>query len=159
MSPHRAALILTTPNHPYSYFVYGAQAFLGVLLIVGVITVTALAELILLPVAGAIMAAGGFTALYSISATPVTLHKDPPLRLEQIAAWVIGGTNTLFGAALFAFYGWDLRVPLKVYVVGLAAACIYRAVQIRRQRYRLRQALADLAPASPTLAARPDPDT
>lgn len=158
MSPHRAALQITSPNHPFAYFVYGAQVVLGVLLAAGVITIISLERLLLLPVAGLIMASGGAVALYAITKIPKAVAKDPPLRLEQVAAWVVCSINAVFTVAMSIAYGVDTAVPTKVYAGGIAIVCLARAVQIRRQRRRLRAALAAMVPAAPQLAERRDID-
>lgn len=162
MSPHRA-LNLTTALHPFAAVVYGMQAVLGVTLIFGLVGIASLEGLLLLPVVGLIMGGGGGVALYAILATTRATHKEPPMRLEQVAAWAVAGVNGFFIVALSIFYSWNTAVPTKVYVLGITIGCVWRAVQIRRERRRLRAAIARLAVAEPQLAEpllaeRSDPD-
>ena len=138
--------------HPMAVLEYGMQVVLGLTLITGLVGIVSLEGLLLLPVAGVIMAGGGGVGLYAVIATTKAVHKGPPMRLEQVAAWAVAGVNGFFIIALSIFYSWNTAVPTKVYVLGITVGCVWRAIQIRKERRRLRDAIARMAIAGPQLA-------
>lgn len=149
-------LTLTTSTHSFAYGVYGKQAGFGLALLLGA-TVKSLAAFVFVPVIGLALLAGGLIGLFAITATHRMPNPEPGLRLEAVAVTILGLTNAALAVSLWAMYGPGAAVIALTYVGGVALSCAGRVWQIRRDRAKLRAALAQAKPADDaTLAEPPD---
>ncbi|WNN95977.1 hypothetical protein SEA_HIRKO_25 [Arthrobacter phage Hirko] len=148
-------LTLTSSTHAFAYSTYGIQAGFGLVMLVGGVKVSALSAFLLLPVIGLILLASGLIGLFAITAAHRRVNPDPGLRLELVAAWGLGVTNLFFAVSLLYMYGLEKGLTTQIYVLGGAVSCGFRLWQIRRDRIRLREALAQARQADDATLAEP----
>jgi len=147
-------LTLTTPTHAFAYGVYGKQAGFGLFLLLGA-TVRSLQEFVFVPVVGLALLLGGLTGLFAITVAQRMVNPEPGLRLESVAVIVLGLTNAGLALSVWITFGPGVAVMALTYVGGVALSCAGRVRQIRRDRARLRAALAQAQPADDATLAEP----
>lgn len=149
------ALTLTSSTHAFAYGTYGTQAAFGLIMMLGLVSVKAMAALLFVPVIGLILFLSGAVGLVAITAAHRMVNPDPGLRLEAYAAFGLGLTNLFFFIALTVMYGPTVGLTAQAYVFGGAASCGFRMWQIWRDRKRLRAALLLARQADDATLAEP----
>lgn len=151
-------LQLTSTTHAFAYGVYSKQTGFGICLLLGFASVRALADLMFVPIIGLALFLGGATGLYAITTAARAPNPEPGLRLERVAAYVIGVTNFFLACALFWKYGFTAGALAQIYVLGVAIPCGFRIRQIQHDRRKLRAALSQARPADDATLAEPPGD-
>lgn len=151
-------LRITTTTHAFAYTTYGQQAGLGLLMVLGLARARSLEEIMLLPVLGLAMFLSGALGFYAIIAARREGNPDAPLRLEMCSAYGMAAVNLLFSVTFLVMYGFERGLTIHVYVLAVGLGALLRIRQIRRDRRRLREALAQAQVADTALAEPNDPE-
>lgn len=83
--------------------------------------------------------AGSVCVLLGIALQPSTKHAFSGALFEQVGMAMLGAAGILYSIAAIALVGWSGVIPAGL-VGGLAAACVYRYLDIRKQLKRYAEA-------------------